>query len=342
MNIEKEAFELYFMKEEELKVEFARLMDLMKKEGKGDLEAAREIRKAASHYFSYKATEQQKEVFAEYRRERCYKVVANCDLDGEAFLTTVYGLTSTEMVSYGKSHAYNINARYNFDVAGRKFIAASNKKKNAIPENEETYLKFAKQLCYANYKQIDSFLRRNRIDEAYLQRMMAFLKENHPYIYDNVMINIRISNIINSTSVEDEAEGRDLIEKVKNNILNNPKYSIFDFYNDTNGLSTGRCYSLYIKYFSINTDPNFRKIASFLKNMDESDNIFSADSYIARGHKNADGEIEYKHFTEEEKTAVLSYIKERGLPYSMSLYGLGLDLIEKRPELFTTTGPKKA
>ena len=99
MKIEKEAFELYFMKDKDLKVQFVHLVYLLKQEGKSDLEAIREVRKAASHYFSYKATEEEKELYAAYRRERCYNVVTNCDLDGESFLRTIYGLTAAEMVS---------------------------------------------------------------------------------------------------------------------------------------------------------------------------------------------------------------------------------------------------
>ena len=225
---------------------------------------------------------------------------------------------------------------------GRKFIAASNKRKNAIPENEETYLKFAKHLCYSNYKQINAFLHRNRLTDEYLQKLLTFLKENYPYIYENVMMNIRVSNIINSNNEEDDIEGRELVERIKANILNKPKYNLFDYYNDTKGLSTGRCYSLYIKYHNINNDPDYRKIASFLKKAEEADNVFSKDLYVSRGQKNEHGEMEYRHFTEEEKSIVLNYIKQRGLPCSIHLYSMGLDLILTRPEMFSLEGPKKA
>lgn len=342
MNIEKEAFELYFLSDEELKVEFKRLMDLLMEDGLSTLEATRKIRQAASHYFSYKATEEQKDAYSIVRRKRCYDVVINNDAEGGAFLTTIYGLNAGEMVTYARSHPGKIKNKEDFEVAGRKFVAASKKRQNAVPETKETYIGLAKKICYSGFKQLSSFLNRLRINDDYFKKMVAYLKENNPDIYDNLMMNIKVANIINSTNVDEIAEGLELVNSIREKIINNPDYTVLDYYKDTKGLSTARFYALYIVHYNITNDSSYKKMAKFLKGVDEVDNVFSATTSVSKARKNDDGEIVYKHYTEEERNKVFRYIQHKGLPCSMYIYGTGLEMIENNPDFFTIIEPKKS
>ena len=254
MSIDKEAFYAYLMRDEIFKLEFKGLVDSFIAEGKSKLEAVREVRNQMSYYFSYKANEEEREQYSDIRRKRCYNAVIENSAEAEQFITTVYGLSASETVTYARSyyHDYGVKprgVRWDFEVVGKRYIASSKKRQNAIPENETTYVRMSKNICYSSFKQINAYLKRSRISDEYFKKMIAYLKEHRVEVYENLMMNIRVAEMITTDDQDLRAEGLELVDSIKNKIINNPGYTILDYYKDTKGL-------LIILFFILSTNSN--------------------------------------------------------------------------------------
>ena len=127
-----------------------------------------------------------------------------------------------------------------------------------------------------------------------------------------------------------------------NFFINNPNYTILDFYKESDGLSTARLYALYSLHYNLNNDSNHKIMARFLKKNDEEDNVYSPSTVVSKAFKDADGNVTYKTLDQSQTEIVFNYIKSHGWPCNMYTFSVGLDMILDRPEFFEPNGPKKA
>lgn len=339
MDLNKLAFEAFCSSDAEYKTKIKELVKMLMDQGKTELVAIRQIRCAASDYYSYKATQLEKDCYIRLRGERCFYALYHNDRELEQTLLATYGLFCSDIVMYARNYYHMIKndfpiAKFNFEVAARKFTDASKKHANAPKEDENSYVSFARTIAYSKFKTLAGVTKKMKLTDAYFTKMVEYLKEHRPEIYDLLMSNIKASNLINSTNEEDIEERLDFVTNIRNKIVLNKGYSTIEFYKDTYGLSVNRFYQMYRMHYTPQLDPAFSKVAKFLGRIEEEDKVLSPNEDVYQMITLSDGTQIKKGATFEERQQVLNYLKKMGWPITTSAYISGIKMIIDNPEFF--------